>query len=49
MPCSSRAASRRSVNDIIEIITAAREIGYDHVQLNTNGVNLSKDLESRSA
>ncbi|MEK6887409.1 MAG: tetraether lipid synthase Tes [Candidatus Aenigmatarchaeota archaeon] len=31
--------------DIIDIIKAAREIGYDHVQLNTNGINLSKSLE----
>jgi uncharacterized radical SAM superfamily Fe-S cluster-containing enzyme len=31
--------------DIVEIVKAAREIGYDHVQLNTNGVNLSKSLE----
>ncbi len=31
--------------DIIEIIKAGRDIGYDHVQLNTNGVNLSKSLE----
>ena len=31
--------------DIGEIIKAAREIGYEHVQLNTNGINLSKSLE----
>ena len=31
--------------DIIDIIKAARDIGYDHVQLNTNGINLSKSLE----
>ncbi len=28
--------------DIIDIIKAAKDIGYDHVQLNTNGINLSK-------
>lgn len=29
--------------DLTEIIAIAREEGYDHVQLNTNGVNISKD------
>ncbi len=29
--------------DLPDIIRAAKEIGYDHVQLNTNGVNLAKD------
>lgn len=31
--------------NIIEIIKTARDLGYEHVQLNTNGVNLSKSLE----
>ncbi len=31
--------------DLTDIIRAAKEIGYDHVQLNTNGVNLSRSLE----
>ena len=31
--------------DLPEIVAVAKEIGYDHVQLNTNGVNLSKDPE----
>lgn len=31
--------------DLPEIVAAAKEIGYDHVQLNTNGVNLSRDPE----
>ncbi len=31
--------------DLPDIIRAAKEIGYDHVQLNTNGVNLAKDPE----
>ncbi|MFH0836593.1 MAG: radical SAM protein [Candidatus Aenigmatarchaeota archaeon] len=31
--------------DLIEIIEAAKEAGFDHVQLNTNGITLSKDLE----
>ena len=31
--------------DIIEIIKMAKEEGYDHVQLNTNGIMLSKSLE----
>ena len=29
--------------DLPEIVAAAKEIGYDHVQLNTNGINLSRD------
>ena len=29
--------------DLLEIIGAAKEIGFDHIQLNTNGLNLSKD------
>jgi len=29
--------------DLIEIIRDAKEIGYDHVQLNTNGINLARD------
>jgi hypothetical protein len=35
--------------DLIDIIKAAKDIGYDHVQLNTNGVNLAKkpDLAKR--
>ena len=32
-------------NDIIDIIKMAKEEGYDHVQLNTNGIRLSKDPE----
>ena len=31
--------------DLTDIIKAAKEIGYDHVQLNTNGINLSKSEE----
>ncbi|MDI6721317.1 MAG: radical SAM protein, partial [Candidatus Aenigmarchaeota archaeon] len=31
--------------DLPEIVKAAKEIGYNHVQLNTNGINLSKDPE----
>ncbi|HLC67358.1 MAG TPA: radical SAM protein, partial [archaeon] len=31
--------------DLTDIIKSAREIGYDHVQLNTNGINLSKSVE----
>jgi len=31
--------------DIIDIIKIAKEEGYDHVQLNTNGIRLSKSLE----
>ncbi|HLD57701.1 MAG TPA: radical SAM protein [archaeon] len=29
--------------DLVDIIKAGREIGYDHIQLNTNGINLSRD------
>jgi uncharacterized radical SAM superfamily Fe-S cluster-containing enzyme len=32
-------------NDIIDIIKIAKEEGYDHVQLNTNGIRLSQNLE----
>ncbi|MFH1229201.1 MAG: radical SAM protein, partial [Candidatus Aenigmatarchaeota archaeon] len=32
-------------NDIVEIIKIAKEEGYDYVQLNTNGINISKSLE----
>lgn len=32
-------------SDIIEIIKIAREEGYDHVQLNTNGIRLANDPE----
>ncbi len=28
--------------DLIDIIKAGREIGYEHIQLNTNGINLAK-------
>lgn len=31
--------------DLVDIVAAAKEIGYEHVQLNTNGVNLSRDPE----
>ncbi|MBM3304010.1 MAG: radical SAM protein, partial [Candidatus Aenigmarchaeota archaeon] len=31
--------------DIVDIIRACKQEGMDHVQLNTNGVRLSKDLE----
>lgn len=31
--------------DLLEIIKIAKEEGYDHVQLNTNGINLSQDQE----
>lgn len=31
--------------DILDIIKIAKEEGYDHVQLNTNGIRISKDLE----
>jgi uncharacterized radical SAM superfamily Fe-S cluster-containing enzyme len=31
--------------DIIEIIKMAKEEGYDHVQLNTNGIRFSQSLE----
>ncbi|MBU0953369.1 MAG: radical SAM protein [Nanoarchaeota archaeon] len=29
--------------DLIDIIKLAKELGYDHIQLNTNGINLSRD------
>lgn len=32
-------------DDIIDIIKIAKEEGYDHVQLNTNGIRLSQDFE----
>jgi len=32
-------------DDIIDIIRIAKEEGYDHVQLNTNGIRLSQSLE----
>ncbi len=32
-------------NDIVDIIRIAKEEGYDHVQLNTNGIRLSQDFE----
>lgn len=32
-------------DDIVEIIKMAKEEGFDHVQLNTNGIRLSQDLE----
>ena len=31
--------------DLVDIIKAGKEIGYDHIQLNTNGINLSQSLE----
>lgn len=31
--------------DLLDIIKIIKEEGIDHVQLNTNGINLSKDLE----
>lgn len=31
--------------DLPEIVKTAKEIGFDHVQLNTNGIRLSHDLE----
>jgi len=31
--------------DLIYIVKIARDLGYDHVQLNTNGINLSKKPE----
>ncbi len=31
--------------DLIEIIRVCKEEGFDHVQLNTNGIRISKDLE----
>lgn len=32
-------------DDIIEMIKIAKELGYDHVQLNTNGIRLAKEPE----
>jgi len=32
-------------DDILEIIKSASELGYKHIQLNTNGINLSKSPE----
>lgn len=32
-------------DDIVDIIKIAKEEGYDHVQLNTNGIRLSQSLE----
>ncbi len=32
-------------DDLPEIVEAAKEIGYEHIQLNTNGINLSRDPE----
>lgn len=31
--------------DLIEIIRMCREEGFDHIQLNTNGIRISQDLE----
>jgi len=31
--------------DIVDIIKIAKEEGYDHIQLNTNGIKLSQNLE----
>ena len=36
-------------DDIVEIIKIAKEEGYDHVQLNTNGIRLSQSLEFAKA
>ena len=36
-------------DDIIEIIKLCKEEGFDHVQLNTNGVRISKELEYAQA
>jgi 7,8-dihydro-6-hydroxymethylpterin dimethyltransferase len=35
--------------DLLEIIRMCRDEGFDHVQLNTNGVRISKDLEFTQA
>lgn len=35
--------------DLTDIIKAATEIGYDHVQVNTNGINISKNPELAKA
>lgn len=32
-------------DDLIEIIRMAREVGYSHIQLNTNGIKLSESVE----
>lgn len=32
-------------DDLVEIIKDAKEIGYDHIQLNTHGINLGKNLD----
>ncbi len=32
-------------DDLIDIIKMAKELGYDHVQLNSNGIRLAQDLE----
>lgn len=32
-------------DDLVDIVKAASEIGYEHIQLNTNGVNLAKSPE----
>ncbi|MFC2142797.1 tetraether lipid synthase Tes [Candidatus Aenigmatarchaeota archaeon] len=31
--------------DIVEIVKAAKDLGYSHIQLNTNGINLAKSPE----
>jgi len=31
--------------DLIDIIKAIKEVGFDHVQLNTNGIRISKDAD----
>ncbi len=31
--------------DLVDIIKAGKEIGYEHIQLNTNGIRLSQDPE----
>ncbi|MEM5798276.1 MAG: radical SAM protein [Candidatus Aenigmatarchaeota archaeon] len=36
-------------NDLVEIIKICKKHGVDHVQLNTNGIRLSKDLELAKA
>jgi len=36
-------------DDLIEIIKLCKEEGFDHVQLNTNGVRISQDLELAQA
>ncbi len=32
-------------DDLIEIIKMAKEVGFTHIQLNTNGIKLSEDIE----